>query len=77
MERVAEHVADVGWYDGTAMVSGIAALVTDVSADELASAEHLLTVSAAVTAFAAAIEDRWFATPVKPMPMQAGRAASR
>jgi uncharacterized circularly permuted ATP-grasp superfamily protein/uncharacterized alpha-E superfamily protein len=77
MERVAEHVADVGWYDGTASVSRLGRLVTDASADDLASPDYLMMVAAAVTAFAHDVVDRWFATPVKPMLMQAGRAAAQ
>ncbi len=77
MERVAEHVADVGWYDGTASVSRLVGRVTEASTDDLASSEYLTMVAAAVHAFADEIVDRWFATPVKPMLMQAGRAALR
>jgi uncharacterized alpha-E superfamily protein len=75
MERVAEHVADVGWYDGTATIRRLVALVTEVSVDELASAAHLAMVGAELSAFADGVVERWFATPVKPMLMQAGRAA--
>ena len=75
METVAEHVADVGWYEGTAMIRRLVGLVTEVSIDELASADHLATVASALGAFAGEVVDRWFATPVKPMLMQSGRAA--
>ncbi len=77
MERVAEHVADVGWYEGTALVRRVTGLLTEVSVDELACADHLATVSAAIMTFADEVVDRWFATPVKPMLMQAGRAAAQ
>ena len=77
MDRVAEHVADVGWYDGTAAVSRLVGLVTDASGDDLASPAYVATVVAAVTTLAGEIVGRWFATPVKPMLMQAGRAAQR
>jgi uncharacterized circularly permuted ATP-grasp superfamily protein/uncharacterized alpha-E superfamily protein len=76
IDRVAEHVADVGWYDGTAAVRRLSALVLDVGVDELASATYLASVAAAVVAFADEIVDTWFATPVKPMLIRAGRAAS-
>ena len=76
MDRVAEHVADVGWYDGTATVSRLSSLVADASDDDLASPDHLATVVSAITAFADEVVDRWFATPVKPMLMHAGRAAT-
>jgi uncharacterized alpha-E superfamily protein len=75
MERVAEHVADVGWYEGTAMIRRLVGLVTEVSIEELASADRLATIHAALLAFADEVVDRWFATPVKPMLMQSGRAA--
>jgi uncharacterized alpha-E superfamily protein len=75
MERVAEHVADVGWYDGTATIRRLIDLVTEVSIDELASAEHLAMIAAELSAFADGVVGRWFATPVKPMLMHAGRAA--
>ncbi len=77
MERVAEHVADVGWYEGTAMIRRLIDLVTHASVDELASADQLATVAGALRAFADEVVDRWFATPVKPMLMQAGRAAGQ
>jgi hypothetical protein len=50
--------------------------VLDVGVDELASATYLASVAAAVVAFADEIVDTWFATPVKPMLIRAGRAAS-
>ncbi len=52
-------------------------LVTDASGDDLASPAYVATVVAAVTTLAGEIVERWFATPVKPMLMQAGRAAQR
>ena len=76
LERAAEHSADVGWYEGTTAVSRVVALITNVNIDELASTGHLDAVSEAVAAFAADVGTTWFATPVKPMLMHAGRAAS-
>ncbi|MET0911168.1 MAG: circularly permuted type 2 ATP-grasp protein [Ilumatobacteraceae bacterium] len=76
LERSATHSADVGWYEGTTAVSRIVALITNVNIDELASTGHLDAVSDAVAAFAADVGATWFATPVKPMLMHAGRAAS-
>ena len=77
LERAAEHCADVGWYDGTSAISRLAALITDVPIDELVSAAHLDAVSESVVEFAADVVATWFATPVKPMLMHAGRAAVR
>jgi hypothetical protein len=59
------------------VVGRLVGLVEAAPADELASPAHLGSVAAAVTAFAADIVDTWFATPVKPMLMRAGRAAHR
>jgi uncharacterized circularly permuted ATP-grasp superfamily protein len=77
LDRVAEHVADLHWDDGAETVGRLVGLVEAAPADELASPAHLGSVAAAVTAFAADIVDTWFATPVKPMLMRAGRAAHR
>jgi uncharacterized circularly permuted ATP-grasp superfamily protein/uncharacterized alpha-E superfamily protein len=77
LDRVAEHVADLDWGDGAEVVGRLVGLVEAAPADELASPAHLGSVAAAVTAFAADIVDTWFATPVKPMLMRAGRAAHR
>ena len=49
--------------------------VTRATADELASPAYLDAVGAAVGEFAAEVVATWFATPVKPMLMRAGRAA--
>jgi uncharacterized circularly permuted ATP-grasp superfamily protein len=77
MERVGEHVADVGWYEGTTAVSHLVASVMDASVEDFASGARLAAVATAVAEFAGQIVDTWFATPVKPMLMQAGRAARR
>jgi hypothetical protein len=45
--------------------------------DELASPARFADVAAAVAAFADEVDKTWFATPVKPMLMRAGRAARR
>jgi uncharacterized circularly permuted ATP-grasp superfamily protein/uncharacterized alpha-E superfamily protein len=76
MQRVAEHVADVGWGRGEEAVGALAAMVTEATTADLASPAHLETVASAVAAFADEVVETWFATPVKPMLMRAGRAAN-
>lgn len=75
MDRLAEHVADIGWRDGDVAVVRLAAMVEEVSAETLASPSHLVAVRATVGELATLVGDTWFATPVKPMLMGAGRAA--
>ena len=75
LQRIAEHVADVGWQRGGEAVSELVTIVTRATADELASPAFLDAVGAAVGEFAAEVIATWFATPVKPMLMRAGRAA--
>jgi uncharacterized alpha-E superfamily protein len=75
MHRVAEHVADVGWRRGEDAVRALAAMVTEATTADLATAAYLDTVASAVAAFADEVVETWFATPVKPMLMRAGRAA--
>jgi hypothetical protein len=74
-ERTAEHVADLGWQRGGEAVSELVAMVARPTADELASPGFLDAVGAAIREFAAEVVATWFATPVKPMLMRAGRAA--
>jgi uncharacterized circularly permuted ATP-grasp superfamily protein/uncharacterized alpha-E superfamily protein len=75
IQRVAEHVADVGWARGEDAARALAAMITGAAAGDLASQAYLGTVASAVAAFADEVVETWFATPVKPMLMRAGRAA--
>jgi uncharacterized alpha-E superfamily protein len=75
MRRAAEHVTDVGWQRGQRAVGDLVDMVTQATADELASAAYLDNVSAATAAFAGDVVETWFATPVKPMLLRATRAA--
>jgi uncharacterized circularly permuted ATP-grasp superfamily protein/uncharacterized alpha-E superfamily protein len=77
IDRVAEHVVDIGWQTGVATVGELAAAVTDGPVDDVATAARLAEVAAATAAFADEVVATWFATPVKPMLMRAGRAAQR
>jgi uncharacterized circularly permuted ATP-grasp superfamily protein len=76
VDRIAEHVSDVGWDAGTAAAARLAALVSGSEAAALASPERLDDAAIAVAAFAGELVETWFATPVKPMLMGAGKAAA-
>ena len=71
MDRLAEHVADVEWNEGMALVDLLTETISAADAAELAGSDPVvnrITVARdAVVNFAAAIDERWFATPVKPM----------
>lgn len=75
MDRVAEHVVDVEWAEGSAKVALLAEMVSSMTVDDLAGGDPIVDRIAvthdAVGAFTDQIVDRWFATPVKPMLVQA------
>ena len=77
MDRVAEHVADVGWPEGSAKVALLTEMVSSMTVADLAGGDPLVDRIAvtheAVGAFAAEVVDKWFATPVKPMLVRATR----
>jgi len=76
MDRLAEHVADVGWSEGAAKVALLAEMVSSMTAADLAGGDpvvdRIAVVHEAVSAFADEVVERWFATPVKPMLVRAG-----
>jgi len=76
MDRLAEHVADVGWPEGAAKVALLAEMVSSMSAADLAGGDpvvdRIAVAHEAVGAFAHEVVERWFATPVKPMLVRAG-----
>lgn len=71
MDRLAEHVADVEWHEGSALVDLLIETIAAADANELAGSDPVvnrITVARdAVVNFATALDERWFATPVKPM----------
>jgi len=77
MDRVAEHVADVGWPEGAAKVALLSEMVSSMTVADLAGEDPLVDRIAvtheAVRAFADEVVAKWFATPVKPMLVRATR----
>lgn len=75
MDRLAEHVADVDWAEGSAKVALLAEMVSSMTAADLAGGDPVVdrigATHEAVSAFADQIVARWFATPVKPMLVRA------
>jgi uncharacterized alpha-E superfamily protein len=69
LDRLAEHVADVEWADGDTAVRTLSGAVAELGLEDVNGTRE------AVAAFADEVVQRWFATPVKPMLMRAGRAA--
>ncbi|WP_116999191.1 circularly permuted type 2 ATP-grasp protein [Desertimonas flava] len=78
LDRVAEHVADVDWPEGSARVALLTEMVAAVPADALAGSDPVVdrvrVVHDAVGAFAGEVVDTWFATPVKPVVVRARRS---
>lgn len=78
LDRVAEHVADVDWPEGAARVALLTDMVAAVPAESFATADPIVdrvrAAHDAVAAFAGEVVDTWFATPVKPVIVRAGRA---
>ncbi|HEU4841091.1 MAG TPA: alpha-E domain-containing protein, partial [Ilumatobacteraceae bacterium] len=65
LDRLAAHVAAIGWADGEIAVRAMTAMLAgDHPLDRVAAAR------AEVTAFAELVEATWFATPVRPMLVQ-------
>ena len=77
MDRVAEHVADVGWPEGAAKVALLTEMVSSMTAADMAPraddplVDRIAVTHEAVRAFADEVVARWFATPVKPMLVRA------
>ena len=75
MDRLAEHVADVGWPEGAAKVALLSEMVSSMTEADLAGEDPLVDRIAvtheAVRAFADEVVAKWFATPVKPMLVRA------
>lgn len=77
MDRLAEHVIDVEWAEGSSKVALLAEMVSSMTVADLAGGDPIVDRIAvtldAVGAFTDQIVERWFATPVKPMLVQATR----
>ena len=69
VDRLAEHVADVEWTEGSAQVERLGALaaLAGVATTPAEALAHVGTLQGELDAFAGAIVDRWFATPVRPI----------
>lgn len=76
LDRLAEHVADVDWPEGSAKVALLAEMVSSVSVADLVGGDpvvdRIVVARDAVVTFANQVVERWFATPVKPMLVRAG-----
>lgn len=70
LDRLAEHVADVGWAEGGRRIAALAAAVPYAVADDWPGAagvlDRLAGARAGLTELAGALVTTWFATPVKP-----------
>lgn len=77
LDRVAEHVADVDWPEGAARVALLTEMIAAVPADALAMPDPVVdrvrVAHDAVVSFAGDVVATWFATPVKPVVVRAGR----
>lgn len=76
VERIAEHVADIEWDDGSTMVADLGDAVANLR-DTVVTPhmviDHLDAARADIGSFADTLVRRWFATPVKPMLVRADR----
>ena len=73
IDRLAEHVADVEWTEGSAQVERLGALaaLAGVATTPAEALAHIEALQGELDAFAGAIVDRWFATPVRPILVRA------
>lgn len=75
MDRIAEHVADVEWAEGSSKVTMLAEMVSSMTVADLVGGDpvvdRIAVTHEAVGAFAGEIVRKWFATPVKPMLVRA------
>lgn len=75
MDRLAEHVADVGWPEGEAKVALLTEMVSSMTVADLAGddplVDRIVVTRDAVQGFAEQVVATWFATPVKPMLVRA------
>ena len=74
LDRIAEHVADVGWPEGATMVRRLIVRHRRPRRRREDERQVLGDTATALAGFADEVVARWFATPVKPMLMRAGRA---
>jgi uncharacterized alpha-E superfamily protein len=77
LDRAAEHVADLGWEAGGLALNRLLARLDAATVADLALPSTLGELAADIGALGADVVETWFATPVKPMLMRAGRAAHR
>ncbi len=80
IDRIAENVADIGWADGSARVAALDKLVAALASDGVGPAEAVARLGAvedAIDEFAAALVERWFATPVRPVLVHGERLMTR
>jgi uncharacterized circularly permuted ATP-grasp superfamily protein/uncharacterized alpha-E superfamily protein len=73
IDRLAEHVADVEWTQGSAHVERLGALaaLAGVATTPAEALAHVESLQGELDAFAGAIVERWFATPVRPILVRA------